>query len=460
MAKNSEILTCQRVLSIMVIIGFMIHHMIRINISIAIVEMVARNDSNNSLESHGPRYNWDEQAKNDILGYFFWGYLITQVPGGRLSEMFGTKIVVGIGLLTSGVLTVLTPVACNLGYYWLLAARFSLGVAIGIHWPSTPPLATRWIAPADTSKFMSHMTASSLGAAITLPVCGYLIADFGWPSVFYVTGAITIAWSIAWFWLVYDSPEQHPRISREEKERLKSEIKCVIVEKTETPWRKILTSAPVWALIVTNTGAAFAFFVAFTQLPTYMSQVLHFNIKQNGWFSSLPYLVRYLTSVTSSIAADAVKKTGKFSTTAIRKLFTGIVFGGMALLFFVQAFWGYNYVVSIVVFTGCLGLIGLSTPGVLANFVDIAPPFSGTIFGVSQIPVSISGYVTTKIVALITKEEQGFEQWAIMFWILVGSNLFAFVFFMVFASGEEQQWSKRVNKTEMEKLQSEETLKL
>ncbi|XP_044268833.1 sialin-like, partial [Tribolium madens] len=85
MAKNSEILTCQRVLSLMVVMGFMIHHMIRINISIAIVEMVVRNDFNTSLESHGSRYNWDEEAKNDILGYFFWGYLITQVPGGRLS---------------------------------------------------------------------------------------------------------------------------------------------------------------------------------------------------------------------------------------------------------------------------------------------------------------------------------------------------------------------------------------
>lgn len=275
----------------MVIIGFMIHHMIRINISIAIVEMVAKNETNNNtLESHGPRYDWTEQEKNDILGYFFWGYLITQVPGGRLSEMFGTKIVVGIGLFTASLLTIFTPLASNLGYYWLLAARFGLGVAIGIHWPSTPPLATRWIAPADTSKFMSHMTASSLGAAITLPVCGYLIAYFEWPSVFYVTGGIALVWAIAWFWVVHDSPEQHPRISREEKEKLRKEIKPIIVEKTKTPWRKILTSGPVWALIVTNTGVSFAFFVAFNQLPTYMSQVLHFNIKQNGWFSSLPYL--------------------------------------------------------------------------------------------------------------------------------------------------------------------------
>lgn len=32
------------------------------------------------------------------------------------------------------------------------------------------------------------VTASSLGAAITMPICGFLIAHFGWESAFYFTG--------------------------------------------------------------------------------------------------------------------------------------------------------------------------------------------------------------------------------------------------------------------------------
>ncbi|CAH1369757.1 unnamed protein product, partial [Tenebrio molitor] len=79
----SECLTCKRILSVMVILGFMIHHMLRLNISITIVEMVTMNKSNASLVSYGPRYNWNEEEKNDILGYFFCGFILTQVPGGR-----------------------------------------------------------------------------------------------------------------------------------------------------------------------------------------------------------------------------------------------------------------------------------------------------------------------------------------------------------------------------------------
>lgn len=68
------------------------------------------------------------------------------------------------------------------------------------------------------------LAASSLGAAITMPICGYLIASLGWESVFYVTGAIGIIWSVAWFLLVFDSPSQHPRISHEERRYIENAI--------------------------------------------------------------------------------------------------------------------------------------------------------------------------------------------------------------------------------------------
>lgn len=68
------------------------------------------------------------------------------------------------------------------------------------------------------------VAASSLGAAITMPVCGFLIASLGWESVFYVTGVVGLVWSITWFFLVFDSPAQHPRISEEERRYIESSI--------------------------------------------------------------------------------------------------------------------------------------------------------------------------------------------------------------------------------------------
>jgi ACS family sodium-dependent inorganic phosphate cotransporter len=116
----------------MVILGFMIHHMLRLNISITIVEMVISNKSNASLVSYGLRYNWNEEEKSDTSSYFFCGFILTQVPGGRLSEMYGTRIVVRVGLLCVALVTILVPLACHMHYYWILFARFALGLALGV----------------------------------------------------------------------------------------------------------------------------------------------------------------------------------------------------------------------------------------------------------------------------------------------------------------------------------------
>jgi len=73
-------------------------------------------------------------------------------------------------------------------------------------------------------KLSSLLVASSLGAAITMLMCGFLIASLGWESVFYVTGVIGIIWSVTWFLLVFDSPSQHPRISPEERQFIENAI--------------------------------------------------------------------------------------------------------------------------------------------------------------------------------------------------------------------------------------------
>jgi ACS family sodium-dependent inorganic phosphate cotransporter len=57
-----------------------------------------------------------------------------------------------------------------------------------------------------------------------MPVCGFLIASVGWESVFYVTGVVGLVWSIVWFFVVFDSPAQHPRISQEERRYIEGAI--------------------------------------------------------------------------------------------------------------------------------------------------------------------------------------------------------------------------------------------
>ena len=58
-----------------------------------------------------------------LLGAFFFGYLLTQIPGGYLSGHFGGSLFLGGGVLVTAALTLLTPVAAEMGAYWLFALR-------------------------------------------------------------------------------------------------------------------------------------------------------------------------------------------------------------------------------------------------------------------------------------------------------------------------------------------------
>jgi len=47
---------------------------------------------------------------------------------------------------------------------------------------------------------------------------GFLTESLGWPSVFYIFGALTAVIAIFWFILCADSPDVHPWISTEERD--------------------------------------------------------------------------------------------------------------------------------------------------------------------------------------------------------------------------------------------------
>jgi ACS family sodium-dependent inorganic phosphate cotransporter-like MFS transporter 5 len=63
-----------------------------------------------------------------ILGAFFYGYIITQLPGGWLAERIGGKLLFGFGVFTTAVLTLLTPIAARADKYLFVVLRILEGI--------------------------------------------------------------------------------------------------------------------------------------------------------------------------------------------------------------------------------------------------------------------------------------------------------------------------------------------
>ena len=65
--------------------------------------------------------------KGWILSAFFYGYLLTQIPGGWLAERIGGKWVFGVGVVMTSLLTLFTPLAAFTNVWLLVAVRVMEG---------------------------------------------------------------------------------------------------------------------------------------------------------------------------------------------------------------------------------------------------------------------------------------------------------------------------------------------
>ncbi|XP_028676314.1 sialin [Erpetoichthys calabaricus] len=444
-------------LAVLSFCGFFMAYALRVNLSVAMVEMV-KTIINNSSASHmcpghassfviqhnttAPVYDWDADTQGWILGSFFYGYLFTQIPGGYLARKFGGKWFLGIGILGTAVFTLLTPLAAHLGAGYLIAVRVLEGIGEGVTFPAMHTMWSSWAPPLERSKLLSISYAGAqLGTVVALPVSGLICFYLDWTFVFYIFGALGILWFLFWAILVSDTPENHRRMSLLEKEYITSSLKNEMPCLTKTiPWGSILKSVPLWAIVMAHFSYNWSFYTLLTLLPTYMKSILGFNIQQNGFLSALPYLGCWLLMLLGGQLADYLRETWMVRTVIVRKSFSIIGMVGPAVFLVAAGYTGCNYTMAVAFLTISSSLGGFSMSGFNINHLDIAPAYAGILLGITNTFATIPGMVGPIIAKALTPSNT-VEEWQIVFYISAAINVFGAVVFSIFGKGVVQTWA-------------------
>ncbi|CDP10484.1 unnamed protein product [Coffea canephora] len=109
-------------------LAFVICNMDKVNLSVAIIPM-----------SH--QFGWNSSTAGLVQSSFFWGYALSQLPGGWLAKIFGGRKVLEVGVLAWSLATALVPFLA--GYMpGLVASRILVGMGEGV----SPSAATDLIA--------------------------------------------------------------------------------------------------------------------------------------------------------------------------------------------------------------------------------------------------------------------------------------------------------------------------
>ncbi|XP_031354995.1 putative inorganic phosphate cotransporter [Photinus pyralis] len=456
------------IVAIMGFLAILNAYTMRTTLSIAITEMVIPRNSTSSgdhgcqvegdSEGDGPiiknpedLYDWDETTQGLILSSFYWGYVITHMPGGILAEKFGGKYSLGIGILSTAVFTLITPAVTRLvdgDWRWLCALRVCVGLGEGTTFPAINALLAKWVPLSERSRLGSLTFAGSLlGTVLGTSLSGILIKETqDWASVFYFFGGFGVVWFVIWTLMCYSDPESHPFISDKEKNFLRKELANVSNENNPIPWKAILTSVPLWALIAAQIGHDWGFFAMVTDLPKYMKDILKFKIDENGLWSSLPYVLMWIVSLGSGWLCDWIIKKEYMGITFARKFFTTVASMGPAVFIVGASYSGCDRYLAVALFTIAMGLMGTFYCGMKVNALDLSPNFAGTLMAIVNGIGAISGIITPYLIGALTTDHT-LEEWQLVFWITLGVFTVTNIIYVIFASGETQWWNN-VDKSE------------
>ncbi|XP_014479208.1 PREDICTED: sialin [Dinoponera quadriceps] len=446
-------------------LGFALVYAMRVNLSVAIVSMVNQtaiphtedNDTSDVCPKIKPtngtfipsagEFAWDEKTQGIILGAFFLGYVTTNVPGGRMAEKMGGKLIYGLGVFLTAVLTVISPFAAYWGLVPFLVVRVAEGFTEGVTFPAMHSMLAHWVPPLERSKFAALVYAgANFGTVVSLPVSGWLCSLElwgGWPLAFYLFGGLGILWYVFWLIFIYDTPAQHATIDPSEK----AYIEACVEKKDEdddpgVPWLSVFKSLPMWAITITQCGQSWAFYTLLTELPTYMDKILHLNVQQDAFLSALPYLSAWLVGLGISSFADALLARNMISPLASFKLWNTVASLGPSLSF-IGAIWARCDRMTVMMMLAVLGsLQGAVYAGNQMNHIALAPRYAGTLYGLTNAAANACGFLAPYVIGSIVQGHQTLARWHTVFWMAAGINMATNCFYLMFASATEQPWSK------------------
>lgn len=224
--------------AVLLFVGMMINYFQRVNISAAIVPMT-------QSTAGAPFYTWDTSDKSLILSSFFWGYVVSQVPAGEwlqsrpestrtyhllhnfvglLAKRFGAKLVLGLATAIGGILCFFHPIAAKSGWQSICVLRVLTGLVQGTVYPCVHTLLAKWVPRTERGLLTTGVySGAQFGTAVILVTSGFIFeSSMGWPGLFYLSGGLSLAWALLFFWQAANEPVTASRISKGEVEYIES----------------------------------------------------------------------------------------------------------------------------------------------------------------------------------------------------------------------------------------------
>ncbi|KAH8417615.1 hypothetical protein KR222_002817 [Zaprionus bogoriensis] len=399
-------------------------------------------DSNNALQSGD--LSWTRSQELTFAGTYYYGYVVALPLAGHLADRFGGKMLYINSLALQGLAYIALPL---MAYQSYAAAVFVLVVSGLFGACGTPPLYQLfviWSHPLERTAMLSFAYSGLIVGSICIyPLANYL-SDFGWSVSFYALGGVSLVYGILCNWLIYNSLDQHPRLSQAEREYLTPKEFAHKSQHVNIPWKCLLTSMPVYAFVLTHVFHNYGFLVLAQNLPRFMREAMRFDMQQIGYLSSATFLGSFLSKFMCVLSCSYVEKRMVLQLSCFRRVLYAItvIITIAALVSIILASCAQKpLVILMCVLLGLTTDLGFSA-GYWPTLLYFAPSFAGLLSGLANSLGHISGFLAPYIVASLV--DSGFKsEWNNVLLTIIGFYAVAMIVFGICSSMELQPWDPR-----------------
>ena len=333
----------------------------------------------NNIPITDPQFSYLQSA-------FLLSYAVAYIGGGLLLDRVGTRRGFILIMLWWSLACALHGFATGFGL--LLVARFLLGMGEGGGFPAAVRVVSEWISPAHRSTAVGIINAgTAVGSVLAPPLIGLVLLRSGWRMVFFLSGAVGIAW-VVWWIISYNG---------------KPEIFAVSASDTPAFSRRsnlarLISIRSVQALVFAKFMSDSAWYFLLFWLPKYLYDARHFDLKHVSYYAWIPYAASGVGSFVGGyfsstllgrgMSIDKARKTALGLSAALMPVVMFVplapVHYALALFsvaFFCQQSW------SGLVMTIPADILPLSAVGTVSGFVGFGGAIGGALFGI------VAGYL-------------------------------------------------------------------
>lgn len=371
-----------------------------------------------------------------ILSAFGAGYMLLTAVGGWLVDKWGVRLMWPVAAVAWSLCVGCLGFAS--GFWGFMMLRFLLGVSEGPHFPAMTSSISHWLSPKERARALSlGLIAIPLSSVVGAPLTSYLVADFGWRTMFFMMSITGILWAVIWYIFFTDFPKNSPYVTEEEK-KIIATPSVLSSEKKSAPidWRFLLTHPT----LIANNLAYFAFgymlFFSTLWLPGYFLSQHGLNLKSVGWYLTIPWLVGAAFLKLGGIISDYLYvKTGK---SRIARSHVIWISQSLAAIFFLLLSFTDTLGLSILFLSLGLGFGLMPQPAFFSINIDVAKERAGSAQGITSSCLSLAGVIAPVVTGWIV-DVTGNYQWA--FLLLAGMTALAVVT-VIFFHHPERQWER------------------